>query len=371
MSTNGKLYIPKTLRIGLDQRDDCFNKGDLAYAIYYDGKGILRKERSWESWRDKKLEPFDLANDPVEGLVLNKKTGDYKSDWSHRKAHVRLFDPRGNDGKGFEVEITVENLLFLLQCTGSFPGKALEGKFVYAWDGTELVILPENCENYHNALQYTELQHSNVKAADLVPGHTYIKKNQDELVYLGRFKWYNEFKYKGSNYADPYNVYLFHQDDNVVPLTSLSPLSKPTSDIVVPNYADLIEQFQKGPHGSKPVEIYTKDHAGTSNCRKWVVQNGNSYDQWESGWYKHGIYDCALRRYPTEELQHITLRYCITLVNNRLNISQRSGTIYNPTRSNKRISYYNSWGSDSEAGWIEPTNKVLYMKLESGLEIKV
>jgi hypothetical protein len=50
---------------------------------------------------------------------------------------VRVYDPRN-----FEFEISVANLLYILEETSSLKGKGLEGEFVYAWEGKELVLLP-------------------------------------------------------------------------------------------------------------------------------------------------------------------------------------------------------------------------------------
>ena len=98
------IFLPKTIRVGFQHRDDTYTK-KLAYVIYYDEKGKLRKEASWSSWRDSNIEPEEYDNIPTEGFVLNKKVGGYKSDWNFRQAYVRVYDPRG-----FEFEITVPNL---------------------------------------------------------------------------------------------------------------------------------------------------------------------------------------------------------------------------------------------------------------------
>lgn len=46
------LYIPKKLNVGFQKRDDTYT-GLLGYVIYWDDKGKLRKEPSWNSWRHK------------------------------------------------------------------------------------------------------------------------------------------------------------------------------------------------------------------------------------------------------------------------------------------------------------------------------
>jgi hypothetical protein len=170
--------IPSKIKVGYQNRNDTFTK-KLAYVIYYDEKGTLRKEKSWESWRDKKIDPDEYDNTPMEGFVLNKKVGGYKSDWNFRNAYVRIYDPRG-----FEFEISVENLLFILANCDCSRGKGLEGKFVYSWHGTDLVLLPEGCEEYKNSVGFTSLKSMKVLAKELILGATYESKSQDKLIYL-------------------------------------------------------------------------------------------------------------------------------------------------------------------------------------------
>lgn len=65
------LFIPKKLRVGFQKRSDTFT-GQLAYVVYYDEKGQLRKAKSHESWCDTKLGFLELDNEPRSGFVLNK-----------------------------------------------------------------------------------------------------------------------------------------------------------------------------------------------------------------------------------------------------------------------------------------------------------
>ena len=79
---NSNLFIPNRIRVGFQTRNDTYTK-KLAYVIYYDEKGKLRKEPSWNSWRDKKIDPEEFDNVPTEGFVLNKKVGGYAGDWGN------------------------------------------------------------------------------------------------------------------------------------------------------------------------------------------------------------------------------------------------------------------------------------------------
>lgn len=175
------LYLPSKIKVGYQKRNDCYSK-KLAYVIYYDGKGKLRKETSWEGWRDKKITPHEFDNVPMSGFVLNRPVGGVKESygWNTRNSYIRVYDPRG-----FEIEITLENLLFILEVYDSIKGKGLIGDFVYGWAGTELVLLPTETTDYKSSIESTELQNSNFSLKDLVIGRTYQFKDKSKCVYIG------------------------------------------------------------------------------------------------------------------------------------------------------------------------------------------
>lgn len=176
---NNNFFIPTKIRIGYQKRNDTYT-GKLAYVIYFDEKNKLRKEASWKSWIDDTITHDDHDNVPTQGFVLNKKVGGYKSDWNYRQSHIRVYDPRG-----FEFEISVENLLFILQESNCDKGKGLDGEFIYSWEGTELVLLPVTSVQYQNSLKFTSLKSNKISKKELVTGATYLDKDLDKCVYLG------------------------------------------------------------------------------------------------------------------------------------------------------------------------------------------
>lgn len=182
---NERLTLPKKIKVGFQERSGTYD-GLLAYIIYFDAKGVLRKEKSWESWRSKSIEPKEFDNVPTSGFVLNKKVGGYASGWNHRNTYCRVWDPRG-----FEFEITLENLLFILQECTSTKGKGLEGQFVYAWDKKDLVLLPVDSEDY-KAVVSLENKKEKITSKNIIVGGSYKSKLSNELVYLGR-EPYHEF----------------------------------------------------------------------------------------------------------------------------------------------------------------------------------
>ena len=184
------IYIPQKIKVGYQNRRSTYT-GKLAYVIYYDEKNKLRKEKSWNGWRDNTIDPNDFDNEPTRGFVLNKKVGDYAGSWGeHRHAYCRIYDPRG-----FEFEITIENLLFILEHADCLRGKGLDGEFVYGWDGKDLLLIPVGSPDYREIKAYTDkIQNGKkFKGKDLIIGAAYLTKNNEQWIYMGRFdKWNTE-----------------------------------------------------------------------------------------------------------------------------------------------------------------------------------
>lgn len=263
------IFMPKKINVGFQERSGTYT-GKLAYIIYFDDKGKLRKENSWNSWRDQKIDNQIFENVPTEGFVLNKKVGDYVSYWNHRQAYVRVYDPRD-----FEFEITVQNLLYILENTSSIKGKGLEGKFVYGWDGKDLVLLPCDSPDYKEISNWNEKVHNQIKlkGKDLKLGGTYLSRGNVELVYLGRYDlWQYEYEkneegiwqYKYGNIIKKWETKgkaYFFVNKNTKCITIVKSLSKDIIEVIseecVENYAELFEELEKDTRYS-PVDN-TKD----------------------------------------------------------------------------------------------------------------
>lgn len=179
------IFIPKRINVGYQNRSDTYT-GKLAYIIYYDEKNKLRKETSWNNWRDHKIQNEEFDNTPTEGFVLNKHAGGVQNSWGWdaRKSYCRVYDPRG-----FEFEITIENLLYILENANCIKGKGLEGDFVYGWDGKDLVLMPIESPDYKQISEFSYVINGNntIKTKDLIVGATYLTKDNKKWIYMGRF----------------------------------------------------------------------------------------------------------------------------------------------------------------------------------------
>ena len=190
MKTN--IFIPTKINVGFQKRKDTYTS-KLAYVIYFDEKGKLRKETSWQGWRDEGIPNEIYDNEPMEGFVLNKKIGGDRYGWNPRQTYTRVYDPRG-----FEFEITIPNLLWILENCNCIKGKGLEGEFVYGWDGKELVLVPVESSDYKEIQEKNKVIHNNtfIKARDLIIGATYEDLNGNQYVYMGKSKpWKDQSNY--------------------------------------------------------------------------------------------------------------------------------------------------------------------------------
>lgn len=282
-----KLFIPKKIKVGFQHRDDTYTKR-LAYIIYYDEKGKLRKQTSWEGWRDKNIPSKEFENKPHSGFVINKDV-QRSSEWfGSGRNMIRIYDDRG-----MEFEITCDNLMFILMSTDCLK-RGLQGEFVYAWQGKELILLPTDCEEYKISEKFTELKSKKILKKDLVPGCSFKDKQMQDLIYLGYFE-YNTFDVFRKE-ASCQEMFIFINNNNhFVPLKTLSTIAEKNSDIPVSNYAELMDLYNQSEFSSpvtnllsNPTDInldnlkYNYFHAfekiNNNTYKKILIQKKMKYD---------------------------------------------------------------------------------------------
>jgi len=232
-----QLYIPKKLKVGYQKRGDTYTK-KLAYVIYYDDKGVLRKEKSWQNWRDKKIEPMDVDNVPHSGFVLHKDVQRNSEYFGSGRNMIRVYDDRG-----IEFEITCDNLIFILMTTNCHK-RGLEGQFVYSWYGTELILLPVGCDEYKKAQLFTQIQGKSLSKADLIPGCAYTTKKLETLIYLGNLPWREE-KYSYSKGESSETVTKKHIFVNENPWGSDDFYDDDEEDVMTEDDFDTADEYQE------------------------------------------------------------------------------------------------------------------------------
>jgi len=174
------IIIPKKIKVGFQERSDVYSK-KLGYVIYNDDK-VWRKEKSWEGWRDKSIEPQEFENNLSTGFTINLNKGGVGSGysrWDTRMEKIRVYDQRG-----FEFEITLPNLLYILQNSSCVKGKGIDSACCFGWDGKDLVLIPEEAPEYQEMLEFNELQTKKVSRKELVQGGIYIDNKNEKGTFV-------------------------------------------------------------------------------------------------------------------------------------------------------------------------------------------
>lgn len=338
------IFIPKRINVGYQNRLDTYT-GKLAYVIYYDEKGTLRKETSWNGWRDK-----DIPN------------------WDHRQAYCRVYDPRG-----FEFEITIENLLYILENCSCIKGKGIEGELIYGWDGKDLVLMPVESPDYKAIEAYSKIVHNNesIKAKDLIIGATYLSKDNKNWIYMGRFDTYG--------YG-----YEFIQDDKIERVKSYDK---------IPNERNAYRYHDKVPHKSIKNLLYGKmywfailynDEYYFEQFKsipknkfiscindKCVSNYSEIYDLMQSAWefspiddtkdkfFEFSFEDFYKKSTSTywndDKLRYIDTKFLVNVDGEY--IEYKMETPYEPEDNGKYIVYRYNWKNEEEAIDIFPTEE--------------
>lgn len=232
---------------------------------------------------DKSIESVEYDNIPTSGFVLNRKAGGDCYGWNPRQTYCRVWDPRG-----FEFEITIPNLLFILQETTSTKGKGLEGEFVYSWDGKDLVLLPCECEEYKKSAKFTKLQSNKVGTKELTEGCSYKTKKEENLIYLGKLNWYELITKKRTKKEKGVagwrlgkemrmeKVFLFYNEKTkqFFSYSKVDFLAEKNSDIVVSEYAAIMEKYSEQKEATAPFIVETPATINFDE-EKWLEWNKN------------------------------------------------------------------------------------------------
>lgn len=187
-----KLYIPDELLVGFQKRSDTMT-GLLSYITYKKSNRIY-KETSWKGWIDDNIKTTQPKNLPTSGFLVSKDIERISYSYYSRgsvRSKMRIYDPRG-----FDFEISIPNLCYIIETCNLNNGE-IEGEFVYAWDGNELILLPTKTIEYKESKTFSNNENKKISARELVVGATYqTKKIEEHVVYIGRYDFYSNLNYK-------------------------------------------------------------------------------------------------------------------------------------------------------------------------------
>lgn len=250
MNTN--LYIPTKIKVGFQERSDTFT-GKLGFLTFYNESNILNKQKSWEKWCNKSFEPYEFDNTPSK-FIINKnitRTGYYNSG----RTLARIYDNRG-----FEFEITMDNLLFILMHSDISKRDIIQ-ECVYAWDKNQLVLLPTNALEYQTAITFTQKKNLQISETDLVAGNVYVSRNEDKLyLYIGKYKLYKtteNYVYNiGQKYVGIKHIFYDLTTKNFKHINFES-LSSCVSE-KYENFSTVLELFENSNYNNKIISLNTE-----------------------------------------------------------------------------------------------------------------
>lgn len=244
-----KFCIPKTIQVGFQKRNDTYT-GKLGYVTYMDDKGVLRQEKSWSGWRDHSIKVLKIENTPQANFIFNKDVKRYGY-WNSSSEKIRIYDSRD-----FEFEIDTSNMMYILMHS-DVSKRDIQEKCVFAWEGKNLVLLPVTSEYYKEAMENTRKQGMKFSTKDLVLGHTYSTKNENDFIYMGYFDW-SQLSWNGSSRSwkgvGKKHIGYFSKkqyQDSRFQAVNPSDICECISDEVSAQYAALVDKLHKVPNFKK------------------------------------------------------------------------------------------------------------------------
>ncbi len=152
------------------------NQRLLGFATPIDTTAAYQKRKETvDGWRDKTVEPLIIDNVPTFGFEIVDVVSRYRTD----NKLYRIFDPRG-----YELEISAENLFDVLMNNTVVKGKIME-PLVWARNGAKNYLVSSSCDEYKNHLSPKK------ETPALAPGQYFTHRGNQHIIYRyeGRFQY--------------------------------------------------------------------------------------------------------------------------------------------------------------------------------------
>lgn len=259
---NSSIIIPKTINVGYQKRSDTYT-GKLAYIVYYDENGKLRKEASWNSWRvgEEICKSRDYDDIPRERTLFGYCTmPDYiHIDFPYGKHHWFAYK---NSESGF-----------------------------YKWKFTQFKSLPKNkliiCADSEFSQEYSEIYEEMIRKKEFSPrdldNQKYVRYTYEEFVKYAneescRFR--RKYRLNDRFFSDQHFEYQIVHDDETMLWTAI--LASRYTKKNIEDYHNRFK-FEKKAHSSDsqivPMsieELYTR----LKPCyRETYLENGFLYER--------------------------------------------------------------------------------------------
>ncbi len=189
MTELSTIKIPKTVYVGFQGRRTQ-DEVPLGFMTPYEDNAAGQKRRdSVDNWAkghsyyggasQKTFNSVIMENEPMIGFKIGRairRTGGWNGSGA---SYVRIEDPRG-----FELEITIENLVMCMGDTIIHDGE-LAQECVWGRDGGRNILLPTNSEPYRHSLDTAERVAAVLSLKDVKPGDEITLLTGEKGLYLG------------------------------------------------------------------------------------------------------------------------------------------------------------------------------------------
>lgn len=252
----------------------------------------LKRKDTGRTWAKRKYsieyktDELEFDNAPIRGFII---TDDIKRTyWGGGNVKWRIEDPRG-----FEVEISSENLMSIIRSREILEGKIL-GEFVWAREGGQNILIPVDSEEYKNSQQKAE----SVVKTKVEPMTVYYDGYGATHAYVGKVYTFGENN-KWGQYHCTLHVYINPEivevGFNYVKLSKTQPqttrsIRKMTDtefDIVTKQFPKLSFNANVKPTYTVKTEVkeLTRDLAVSYRALGYVVKYNEEYVDVYDFWY--------------------------------------------------------------------------------------
>lgn len=183
--------------------------------------------------------PTLFDNTPQAGFSFDRVTSRYRTN----SKYFRVNDPRG-----FQIEITAKNLLYLISCTNSIGNGIISDEVVYARIGSNnWLILPEHMTTLKTIIS------NEIMVKNAIPMKRYTQRHVDNIIYLGEYyqanigpPYYSTDTYSFKIEPKKKHLFVLYYANSACYFKTISPMVKlreSRTDTTIPSSDEIYEKM--------------------------------------------------------------------------------------------------------------------------------
>jgi len=204
------IKIPEKVYIGFQGRRSQ-DEVPLGFMTpYTDDQAGANRRATVDQWargygREKTFNSVILENKPMVGFKIGRAIRRHRS-WGGNASYVRIEDPRG-----FELEISIENLVMCMVDNIIDNGEIM-AECVWGRDGNRNILLPTNSEPYKDSVATTAAVSAAISLRDVKLGDEIVLVTGETGIYCGAM--YAIERYRGEVRISDAKRYVIKQTNN-------------------------------------------------------------------------------------------------------------------------------------------------------------